>query len=47
MKNQIIKNIVSTYNFDLPPSLVLREKEIIKKSIKPAKENNKEKKKEN
>ena len=33
MKNQIIKNIVSTYNFDLPPSLVLREKEIIKKAL--------------
>ena len=45
MKNQIIKNIVSTYNFDLPPSLVLREKEIIKKSIKREKEDNKEKNK--
>jgi trigger factor len=45
MKNQIIKNIVSNYNFDLPPSLVLREKEIIKKSIKREKEDNKEKNK--
>ena len=45
MKNQIIKNIVSTYNFDLPPSLVLREKEIIMKSIKQEKEDNKEKNK--
>ena len=25
MKNQIIKNIISTYNFELPPSLVLKE----------------------
>ena len=30
IKNQIIKNIVSSYKFDLPPTLVLREKEIIK-----------------
>ena len=45
MKNQIIKNIVSSYNFDLPPSLVLREEEIIKKSIKREKEDDKEKNK--
>ena len=37
MKNQIIKNIVSSYKFDLPPSLVLREEEIIMKSIKQEK----------
>ena len=33
MKNQIIKNIVNNYNFDLPPTLVLREEEIIKKAL--------------
>ena len=36
IKNQIIKNIVSSYKFDLPPTLVLREEEIIKKTINPS-----------
>ena len=26
MKNQIIKNIVSSYNFDLPPTLVAKRR---------------------
>ena len=41
MKNQILKNIVNSYKFELPPSLVLREVEIIKKSINPAKADDK------
>ncbi len=45
IKNQIIKNIVSSYNFDLPPTLVLREQEIIKKTINPSTNPSAEKKK--
>ena len=41
MKNQILKNIVNSYKFELPPSLVSREEEIIKKSINPAKADDK------
>ncbi len=46
IKNQIIKNIVSSYKFDLPPTLVLREEEIIKKTIKPSNQLTDNKKKE-
>tara|TARA_B100001989_G_scaffold127547_1_gene90122 strand:+ start:6441 stop:7772 length:1332 start_codon:yes stop_codon:yes gene_type:complete len=46
IKNQIIKNILSSYNFDLPPTLVLREEEIIKKTIKTSNQSTKNKKKE-
>ena len=45
IKNQIIKNIVSSYKFDLPPTLVLREEEIIKKTIKPSSNQSTENKK--
>ena len=30
MKNQIIKNIISDYKFELPPTLVSREEKYIK-----------------
>lgn len=43
MKNQIIKHIVSAYSFDLPPSLVLREEEIIKKTTNSSSATGKEK----
>ncbi len=46
IKNQIIKNIVSSYKFDLPPTLVLREEEIIKKTINPSNQSTENKKKE-
>ena len=44
LKNQIIKNITSDYKFDLPPTLVAREEEIIKNQLnkrKPADKDNK------
>ena len=33
IKNQIIKNIISDYKFELPPTLVAREEEIIKRNF--------------
>ena len=41
LKNQVIKKIISDYKFELPPTLVSREEEIIKKSMQ---ENNKDEK---
>ena len=47
LKNQIIKNITSDYKFELPPTLVVREEEIIKNQLnkgKPADKNKDNKK---
>ena len=49
LKNQIIKNITSDYHFELPPTLVTREEEIIKNQLnkgKPADKNKDIKKQE-
>ena len=41
IKNQIIKNITSHYKFELPPTLVAREEEIIKRNFTKGKDDKK------
>ncbi len=45
LKNQVIKKIISDYKFELPPTLVSREEEIIKKSMQEKNKDEKNNKK--
>ena len=45
LKNQVIKRIISDYKFELPPTLVSREEEIIKKSMQEKNKDEKNNKK--